>query len=295
MSCILPPLNSLRAFASVGQYNSVAKAAKDLCVTPGAVSRHIKILEEHLSFELFERRGRNIILTTRGTAYWTEISSIFTQLEAETKRALEISKLEPLIVSIPRMFMHNWLLPRLPIFYQKYPSVDLQFVFSAARDESDPSAHFSIRLGDGHWPELETIFLFKSNPTPVCSPSYLKNSAKLKCINDLKNHTLLHSSHVPHYWEHWLGEQSKAIIQEAKNINFEGGGFEYHAALSGLGIGVAQVALLTDDLKAGHLVTPFPKSSGIFDAYYLVSFQKRCQNLNFLKFKHWIKSEIRNL
>ena len=288
----LPPMNSLRVFASVGQHNSVAKAAGDLCVTPGAVSRHIKILEEYLSVELFEPNGRNIILTDKGKAYWKEVSDLLWRLETETNKVIDVGTSGPRTICCPRMFMRNWLLPRLPRFYQKHPDVELNFVGSSAREELDPSAHLGIRRGDGNWPNLSKTFLFNSDPVPVCSPGYLAKTPKLDSITDLKNHTLLFSAHSPRYWDQWLGKHSKSVLKEAKHINFEGGGFEYHAALVGLGIGIAQLPLITDDLLAGHLVMPLPQSGTILDAYYLVCFENIRNDPKILKFQRWIRSEI---
>ena len=288
----LPPMNSLRVFASVGHHNSVAKAAVDLCVTPGAVSRHIKILEEYLSLELFKRSGRNITLTDQGKAYWNEVSDLLRRLEIETNRLIDISTSGPRTVCCPRMFMRNWLLPRLPSFYQKHPDVELHFVVSSAREKLDSSAHLGICLGDGNWPNLSKTFLFNSDPVPVCSPDYLAKASKLNYIADLKNHTLLHSAHSPRYWSQWLGDQSGAVLKEAKHINFEGGEFEYHAALVGLGIGIAQLPLIADDLMAGHLIMPLQQSGTLVDAYYLVCFEKMRNDPNILKFQRWIRSEI---
>jgi len=288
----LPPMNSLRVFASVGQHSSVAKAAADLCVTPGAVSRHIKILEGYISLELFERSGRNIILTDQGKAYWNEVNDLLRRLEIETNRIIDIGTSGPRTICCSRMFMRNWLLPRLPSFYQKHPDVELHFVVSSAREELDPSAHLSIRLGDGNWPNLSKTFLFNSDPVPVCSPEYLAKAPKLNCITDLKHHTLVHSTHTPPYWEQWLGDHSDSVLKEAKHINFDGGGLEYHAALVGLGIGVAQLPLITADLVAGHLITPLLNSETMLDAYYLVCFEKMRNDPKILKFQRWIKSEI---
>jgi LysR family glycine cleavage system transcriptional activator len=291
----LPPMNSLRVFASVGQHNSVAKAASDLCVTPGAVSRHVKILEEFLSIQLFKRSGRNILLTNQGQAYWKQVNDLLGRLEVETNRTLNIGTSGPRTVCCSRMFMRNWLLPRLGSFYQKYPEIELNFVISPARGALDPSAHLAIRLGDGNWPNLSKTFLFNSDPEPVCSPEYLAQSPKLACISDLRNHTLVHSSHTPEsdlYWKLWLGAEADSVLNEAKNINFDGNGFEYHAALVGLGIGIAQLPLISYDLKKGHLITPLTKSNVSREAYYLVCFEAMRNDPKILEFKRWITSEI---
>ena len=292
----LPPMNSLRVFASVGHHNSVAKAAVDLCVTPGAVSRHIKILEEYLSLELFKRSGRNITLTDQGKAYWNEVSDLLRRLEIETNRLIDISTSGPRTVCCPRMFMRNWLLPRLPSFYQKHPDVELHFAVSSAL-----AMFFRPVLISGavvHSFDKAALLIHASTnrqqagPVPVCSPDYLAKASKLNYIADLKNHTLLHSAHSPRYWSQWLGDQSGAVLKEAKHINFEGGGFEYHAALVGLGIGIAQLPLIADDLMAGHLIMPLQQSGTLVDAYYLVCFEKMRNDPNILKFQRWIRSEI---
>nr|WP_303393706.1 LysR family transcriptional regulator [Sphingomonas sp. CDS-1] len=51
----LPSLNALRAFDAVARHGSFTAAAKELCVTHGAVSRHISILEDSLGVKLFIR------------------------------------------------------------------------------------------------------------------------------------------------------------------------------------------------------------------------------------------------
>ena len=62
----LPPPNALRAFEAAARHESFARAADELHVTQGAVSRHVKILEEHLGVALFRRRPQGVELTASG-------------------------------------------------------------------------------------------------------------------------------------------------------------------------------------------------------------------------------------
>lgn len=62
----LPPPNALRAFEAAARHESFARAAAELHVTQGAVSRHVKILEEHLGVALFRRRSQGVELTAPG-------------------------------------------------------------------------------------------------------------------------------------------------------------------------------------------------------------------------------------
>jgi len=59
-------LRQLRAFSSAARHLNFAKAAKELHVTPPAISMKIKELEEEVGFSLFNRTKRQISLTTVG-------------------------------------------------------------------------------------------------------------------------------------------------------------------------------------------------------------------------------------
>lgn len=287
----LPPLNSLRVFEAVGRYNSVGKAAEELCITSGAVSRHIKILEEYLAIDLFRRTGRNIVITEAGNHYWEEVSTLLRKVSIATHKVANNDASGPCIIKCPRMFMRNWLLPRLPQFYQQFPDADLRFQVSYSRQELDPSAHCSVRLGDGNWPELPNTFLMNAEVITICSPEYLEQAPPIRSVEDLKEHTLLHSSRATDYWERWLGPAAHAVLDHARNIEFEGDGFDYHGALAGLGIGLARYALVEAEITSGHLVIPIANTVYKPEAYYFTYFERYKNKPNFRHFYQWLKTE----
>ena len=63
-----PPLNALRAFEAAARLGGFALAAEELSVTPGAVSQHIRALEDWAGVALFERRAQGVRLTPEGAA-----------------------------------------------------------------------------------------------------------------------------------------------------------------------------------------------------------------------------------
>ena len=80
MSRDLPPLNALRAFEATARLNSVSQAAELLHVTHGAVSRQLKVLEEHLGVSLFVKDGRGLNSQMRGEGFATrarKLSSVY--------------------------------------------------------------------------------------------------------------------------------------------------------------------------------------------------------------------------
>src|ERR1700749_1499008 len=86
MKRTLPPLNALRAFEAAGRLGSFKEAAAELHVTHGAVSQHVRALEEWLGASLFERHNRRVALTPAAKAYLAEIGPLFEQLSQATAR-----------------------------------------------------------------------------------------------------------------------------------------------------------------------------------------------------------------
>ena len=69
----LPPLNALKAFESAARNLSFTKAATELFITQGAVSKQIKILEDYLGFSLFKRVHQGLVLTKKAEEYYKNI------------------------------------------------------------------------------------------------------------------------------------------------------------------------------------------------------------------------------
>ncbi len=84
MTYLLPPLNALRAFEAAARHLSFKQAAHELHVTAGAVSQQVRLLEERLGVQLFERLTRQVILTPAGEAYLTPIRQAFGRIAEAT-------------------------------------------------------------------------------------------------------------------------------------------------------------------------------------------------------------------
>jgi LysR family glycine cleavage system transcriptional activator len=84
MTYLLPPLNALRAFEAAARHLSFKQAAHELHVTAGAVSQQVRLLEERLGVQLFERLTRQVVLTREGEAYLTPIRKAFGRIAEAT-------------------------------------------------------------------------------------------------------------------------------------------------------------------------------------------------------------------
>ena len=126
----LPALAAFRYFDVAAQTESFVRAAQQLNVTHGAVSRQVRLLEESLGVQLFERRNRAIFLTPAGRALHDTTLSVFEQLHASVQR-LQQARDNVLVLSCEPTIAMKWLIPRLPAFHAAHPDIQLHLVAAA--------------------------------------------------------------------------------------------------------------------------------------------------------------------
>jgi LysR family transcriptional regulator, glycine cleavage system transcriptional activator len=293
----LPPLNPLRAFEAAGRLKSIRKAADELSVTPGAVSRQVQILETHLGIPLFRRESRAAILTAAGEQYLAAITEHFDgirdatlKLTGERGRSREILKVRAYVT-----FAMKWLIPRLSSFHEANPSTEVRITASLeAVDFKHEDVDGAIRLGDGHWPEYEVDRLVANELIPICSPEF-RRTAKLKHPSDLAGRTLLHSLARPDDWMHWLKAAGQNSVDAYSGLKYQSSVMVYQAAIEGQGIAIAQKILIDDELQRRRLIQPFGPSCDRGDfTYYLIYPKNRLRNPSFRKFRSWLVEQAQH-
>ncbi|CAB3762144.1 transcriptional regulator GcvA [Paraburkholderia humisilvae] len=258
MKRALPPLNALRAFEAAGRLGSFKDAAAELHVTHGAVSQHVRVLEEWLAAPLFERRNRRVVLTPAAKAYLDEIGPVFEQLVQATSRyGISAAISRTLSVNSIATFTLRWLVPRLAKFHLEHPGVDVNVETSNEPVESLKETYDVIIRGGP-----DTFYGYSMRPflpeerVPVCSPALLKR-LPIRMPEDLREHTLLHTSSLPRLWPDWLAKAHVPSLNPAAALTFDHFYLTLQAAIDGIGIAMGPTALVTDDLAAGRLVMPF--------------------------------------
>jgi LysR family glycine cleavage system transcriptional activator len=254
----LPPLNALRAFEAAGRLGSFKEAAAELHVTHGAVSQHVRALEAWLGASLFERHNRRVALTPAAKAYLTEIGPLFEQLSQATARyGFPETVSRTLSVNAPATFTLRWLVPRLAKFRATHPDVDVRVETSNESLESLKET-FDIIVRGGP----DTFYGYSMRPflseerIPVCSPALMQR-LPLRTPDDLRQHTLLHTSSLPRVWPDWLTSARIPALRPAAALTFDHFYLTLQAAIDGIGIAMGPTALVADDLAAGRLVAPF--------------------------------------
>lgn len=265
----LPPLGSLHAFEGVGRLRSIKLAAAELCVTPSAVSRQIKQLEEQLGVTLFLREPSGLSLTAAGTAYLREVQVAFAALERGTASTRAVGGTALVRVACVQTLAANWIIPHLGELLASHPEVEIQLVTGdgladIARGEVD----LAIRFGQGSWPGVASEPLVDLDLFPVAAP---RLAAKLRTPEDLVAERWLHLTLYPRAFRDWLAAAGLPDISSTRNLSFDAGDLVFRAAATGLGVAMASTVLVRPYLEDRSLVRLFEVDAPVAGQYHLLS------------------------
>lgn len=260
MTVLLPPLAALRAFEAAARLQSVSRAAQELHVTHGAISRHVRSLEQALGTALFARQGRGLVLTAAGVRLGDATGEGFGVI-SQTWAALQRPVAEaPLVLGCSGSLLARWVIPRLGLLQHDLPDVRLHL--SASEQPPGPDLDgldAALLLSTPPWPsEWQVHALGVEWIGPVLSPQ-LASTLRIDG-NDpttLCHHALLQTRSRPQAWPEWA--QAQGLEPEALRFGTE---FEHlvyllEAAAAGLGIAIAPQPLVAADLAAGRLLAPW--------------------------------------
>lgn len=289
----LPSLNALRAFVAAGRHLSFTRAADELHVTQGAVSRLVKQLEQDLGVSLFSRGPRGLELTEAGAAYLPPLTEAFERMQAATRLVARNGRrpANRLAITMLPTFAMRWFMPRLADFHQLHPEIAVD-VTSADRpvDFASEPVDVGIQYGSGGWPaDLQAEFLFTETVILVASPALLKRRP-LQKAEDVKRHTLLTHSTRPEAWAEWFNAAG------LKGNTPRGPAFEHffmsiEAAVNGLGLALVPNFFVTQELRDGRLVEPVPKIRVQRPGgYYLLCLKGRERDPAIRAFRNWLFS-----
>lgn len=293
MSRDLPPLNALRAFEAAARLSSVSQAAEQLNVTHGAVSRQLKVLEEHLGVSLFVKQGRGLKLTEAGVRLRDASSEAFDRLRNVCTELTQSHIDAPFVLGCSGSLLARWFIPRLGRLNADLP--DLRLHLSAGEGDLDPrkpGLDALLVFAEPPWPaDMQVYELGSERIGPVLSPRLGRYQQLCHApASALLGEPLLHTTSRPQAWPSWA--QQHAL--DAKALNY-GQGFEHlyyllEAAMAGLGVAIAPEPLVAEDLKAGRLVAPWGfKQTPAQLALWL---PKRAADGRARQLAQWLKAEL---
>lgn len=263
-----PPLRAVRTFEAFARHGGVNAAARELDISPSAISHQLRLLEEFLGQALTARQGRNLILTDDGREYYRAIRSAFAVLRSATEHVREKSAIRQVTISLIPMFGINLFIPQLSEFLGENPGVDVNVTYANHRSYPSDAADISIRFGTGHWPGYHSEPLMSGAVTAWCSRSFLELHGPIETPHVLANLPLLHDEERG-TWSQWLHSAGVHHPAAQQGLLFEDGQLALTAALTGLGCVLLREPLITALQKRGELVKLFDHSLDDGRAYYL--------------------------
>lgn len=232
----------LPAFITAAQAQNFSAAARQLGVTPAAISKNIRVLEEKLALRLFQRNTHNVVLTDEGKALLHQVAPLWQALSTtlETAGSAQQTPSGTVRVSMIPGFGRQMLMPLIPQFLERYPQIDLDLSLDA-RVVNLVGEGFDVGIGSRVDPDSRLVArpLYSMQMVLAASPGYLAQHGMPQDPDDLLQHNcLLHRNPA-------TGRSVKWPLQwhgEAKTLELHGRlvvsrpEMLLDAALAGLGI-----------------------------------------------------------
>ncbi|MCQ0971006.1 LysR substrate-binding domain-containing protein [Paracoccus sp. TK19116] len=288
----LPPLNALRTFVMAARTGSFVKAASELSVTPAAVSRSIRSLEDFLGCSLFHRMHRKTSLTHEGRIYFESLADIFDRIALATQGLVGQRADRPLVICAYPSFIVSWLVPRWSRYLQTHPDVQLRIVTTLSHDVSFETKNIDLAiLSDSvDDPRYISTSLFETTLIPVCRPDYLPPGTLTGDIEDWQS-ALLHCDTRPGDWDRW-SKANGVFVDTTRGQWFENASMMYEAAMSGLGIAIGIKDLLSREFSSNRLAAAFRDNVEIVCRFCVIRPATTETHPFFPTFMKWLQNEV---
>jgi len=251
------PLNTIPAFRAVAELANLRAAAEVLHLTHSAVSQQIKGLEEQLGFEVFERRGRRIVLNPAGAALLRSVQTALATLDdgVQAAAAAAAGDAQRLRLTVLPSFANRWLLPRIGRWRERHPSIALEIEASfRSMDLVREGFHAAIRQGIGPWAGLESERLFDRPPMVVVGSASAARRLAGAQPEALAREPLLGDADL---WQAWFAAAGLRINPTTVAV-FNDAGLMLQAAEQNIGLALTREILAADALCDGRLVQLSP-------------------------------------
>ena len=288
----LPPLNALKAFEAAARHESFMEAATEQSVTPGSISRHVRLLENYLGTELFVRRSNGVTLTAAGKDYAEEVGRILRDLRTATDRIRSPARDRAIAISTLPIFSERWLYRRIPSFRKAFDRAELRVeAHNGEHDADREDVDAWILYSKGHHPGYAVTRLFGEEVFPVCSPRFRKNLSARPGAEEVIRQPLLHDIYWDTDWPDWaraVGANAGELAAAMRSALYKG---VIQAAVDGVGMAIGHGEMIAKELASGKLVALAHLSVESEKGYHLVMNPSSTNNQTLVRLKEWLVHE----
>lgn len=254
----LPSLTALRCFEAAARLENFSRAADELHLTHGAISRAVRALEDDLGVPLFERRNRRVFLTDAGRKLARAVHDGMGLMRQATRELRASTRARQWVMSCEPTLLMRWLIPRWPRFQARHPQANVHLVAGGGPVSFGTGIDLAIRRDDFAWPDtLHAAPLFAERVGPVCRPDKVADwfASRRGMMAIRKGAPRLHTRTRLRAWQQWATVTGHPL-PPAPEQTFEHFYFSLQAAVAGLGVAMGPWHLVRDDIDAGVLAAP---------------------------------------
>ncbi|MBB3290649.1 MULTISPECIES: LysR substrate-binding domain-containing protein [Rhizobium] len=265
----IPSNSALMAFEASARHGSFARAADELALTEGAISRQIARLEAFLGVTLFERVGNRVRLLPNGERYALQVRETLDRLERDSQYLMgQPSDGASLDIATIPTFATRWLIPRLARFREVHPNITVHLAermepFVLAGSGFDAAIHFEHPA----WTGMRTHRLLQETLVPVCHPALLGKGEGMASLDELPR---LHRRQNADVWQRYAQETGIELTNPAVGARYDLHSMQIEAALAGLGVALVPRLYIEAELAEGRLVAPWPDGTSISKTFCLI-------------------------
>ncbi len=286
----MPPLSSLRPFEAAARLESFSRAAEELHLTHGAVSRQVRALEDHVAAALFTRHGKRVTLTPAGRTFAERVRNALQEIAQASEALGDKRRDHRLTVSVLPSFASRWLMPRLIRFMDANPGIEVNVMASTAlANFATDDIDVAIRFGRGPWPPLVCERFLDDEYFPVASPKMGRGRLP-KEPKDLLAARIIREDRD--YWHEFFAAAGVPIEVPLSGHSFNDSTYALQAAARGEGIALARRSIVFEDLERGTLKRLFLIAVPSRESYWFVSPKASAEAPKVKAFREWVKSEL---
>ena len=269
MAKTLPPLNSVRAFEAASRHLSFSRAAEELGVTQGAVSKHIIALENFIGAQVFLRSPTGLSPTQEGYTLMEALRPAFAMMfDAFAHYHRRPPRSSICRIATVASFAAQFLVPRLPDFQERHPDIEIEFITSIRLvDLNKEEADLGVRYGLGEYEGLISTRLVRGVLIPVCSPELLARIGP--DIGALLSSTRRIQTAGYNEWRDWAKCANVDLSNAPPAYVIEDFLVAIKAVLTGQGLALLPQILVRDQIERGELVEFSPMPLGVEHTYHI--------------------------
>jgi DNA-binding transcriptional LysR family regulator len=291
----LPSLDAIRGFVAVARRMSITMAAQDLCLTQSAVSRQVKLLEDHWGTPLLVRKARAIDLTDAGAQLYRLASPWLDQLSGFSQSLAQDGRASPVTITASIGVASLWLLPRLGNFQKAHPDIDIRVTANnRVLDLEAENIDLAIRYCPEAGAPQGAIRLFGEVVAPVASKDVALHA--FRDAESLLGQTFLELDERSRpwlRWSEWLTARGLGGARPKTYLHFNQYDQVIQAAVEGHGVALGRLGLILPMIDDGRLVAqPSGKNGASNFAYWLTKHDGAWRNEVQL-FAEWVAREAR--